>query len=176
MCCPGYTAAVMIYDLKEKTWFSAWASEKQNQRCSLYYRSLTVDDGDVSVLVVLWQRDRGTRDGRQSSDRPAAISAVKVARCHPCLVPSTCSSGPTRQSASSQATTQAVGDAERIPRAVAAVWLVDPLHHGGLGGHAVVLTWQDHWLEQHSIPFLISHKHMNPRATVWEDICGRIRR
>lgn len=142
--------------------------EKQNQSLTVYY-------GDVSVLVVLWQRNRGTRDGRHSSDRPTAVCAVKVARCHPSLVPSTCSSGPTHQTASTNSTIQAVGEAEGISCAVTAVRLVDPLHHGSLSGHAVVLTRQDHWLEQHSIPLLISHKHVNSWARVWEDICGRRR-
>lgn len=156
-------------------WFSAWTPENQNHRCSLYERSLTVDDGDVSVLVVLRQSDWGTRDWRHSSNRPAAVSAVEVARRHPRFAPSTNSSGSSREPTSSQASTQAVGEAEWIPRAVAAVRLVDPLHHGDLGGHAVVLTRQDHWLEQHGVSLVISHKHVNARARR-EDNCGRIGR
>lgn len=143
--------------------------------CSLYCRTLTVDDGDVSVLVVLRQGDGGTGDGCYSSDCPAAVCAVKVARRHPCLVATACSYASARQSpssSSSQPTAHAVLEAEGIPCAVAAVRLVDPLHHGDLGGHAVVLTRQDHRLEQHSIPLLISHKHMDPGARVWEDHCG----
>lgn len=137
-------------------------------------RTLTVDYGDVSVLVVFRQGDGGTRDGRHSSDRPAAVCAVKVAGCGPRFVAgascaSTCQSP---SSHSSEPTGHTVGEAEGIPRAVAAVRLVDPLHHRDLGGDAVVLTRQDHGLEEHGIPLLISYKHMHPRARVWEDHCG----
>ena len=134
-----------------------------------FCRSLTVDDGDVSVLVVLWQCDRGTRDGGHHSDRPAVVRAVEVVCRHPRLVPSSGSSGPTRQPASS---TLAVGVVEGIPCAVAAVRLVDPLNHGGLRGHTGVLTRQNHRLEQHGIPLLIPHKHVDPRATGREDAYG----
>lgn len=147
MCLPGYTAAM-------------WS--KNEKMYAMFYRSLTVDDRDVSVLVVFWQCDWGTGDGGNGSDRPAAVRAVKVACSHCCLVPPTDSCGSTRQPTSSQASTQAVREAEWIPRPVTTVRLVDPLHHRCLGGHAGVLTWQDHWLEQHSIPLLISHIHMNP--------------
>lgn len=149
---------------------------KNRARGQFALKRLTVDDGDVSGLVVLRQCDWRTRDGSHSSDRPAAVSAVKVACCHPCIVPSTSSSSSTRKPTSSQASTNTVGEIERIPRAVPTVWLVDPLNHRGLSGHTVVLTWQNHWLKQHSIPFLISYKHMNARATGREDICGRKRR
>lgn len=120
------------------------ADLKPGERC----RTLTVDDGDVSVLVVLRQGDGGTRDGRHRSDRPAAVGAVQVAGCDSAFVAaSSCSSSssyraPGRQPTSSQAAAHAVGEAEGVPGAVAAVGLVDPLHHGDLGGDAVVLTRQ----------------------------------
>lgn len=144
--------------------------------CSLYYRGLTVDYGDVSVLVILWQCDGRPRNGGNCSDRPAAVSAVNVVCCHPCLIASTSPSSPSAQPASSQANIQTVGVAEWIPCTVATVRLVNPLHHRGLSRHTVVLARQDHWLEQHGILLLISHKDMNPWATRREDNCGRMRR
>lgn len=136
-------------------------------------QTLTVNDGDVSVLVVLWQCDWGTRDGSHSSDGPTVVRAVEVAGCHPLLVPSADSSRSACQPSPTQASAQVVGKAKWIPGAVTTVRLVDPLHHGGLVGHGGVLARQNHWLEQHSILLLISHKHLDAGAGWREDTCGR---
>lgn len=101
---------------------------------------LTVDDGNVSVLVEFWQCDRGSRDRGHSSYGPAVVGAVEVARRQACLVACTDSSISTGQPTTSQASTHAVREAERISCTVSTVWLVDPLHHGSLGWHTRVLT------------------------------------
>lgn len=132
---------------------------------------LTVDDGNISVLVVLWERDRGPGYGGHGPDGPPVVGAVEMARSGARLVASADPSASTLQPASAQASAQAVGEAERVPRAVPAVRLVDPLHHSGLSGNTGVVARQNHWLEQSSVPLLISHHHMEAWAWRRDDTC-----
>lgn len=102
---------------------------------------VTVYDGDVSAFVVLGQRHRGSLRRGHDPDCAAAVGALQVRR------------GPQLWGLDAQGLLQAEG----LSRAVSAVGLVPPLHHGGLGGGRLVLAREDHGLEEHREPLLLSH-------------------
>ena len=101
---------------------------------------LTVNDGDVSALVVLRQGHGGSLAGGHDAHRAAGVRALQVGlgteggAQHP----------------------QSVGG-EGFLRAVVAVGLVPPLHHRRLAGGGVVLARQDHRLEEHGQLLLLLH-------------------
>lgn len=98
---------------------------------------LTIDDGNISVLVELRESDRGPRDGGHVPDSPPVVRAVQVAGSCTRLIASARPYISTLQPAS----TQAVWEVKGVPCAVPAVRFVNPLHHSWLCGNAGVLAW-----------------------------------
>ncbi len=94
---------------------------------------LTVDDGNVPVLVVLREGDGRALSRCHDAHRPAAVPAVQV-------------NGGAELRAVDR---QRVGEAEGVTAAVAAVRLVPPLDDWSLRGDAGVMTRQNHRLEEH---------------------------
>ncbi len=94
---------------------------------------LTVDDGNVPVLVVLSEGDGRALSRRHDTHRPAAVPAVQV-------------NGGAELGAVDR---QCVREAEGVTAAIAAVRLVPPLDDWSLRGDAGVMTRQNHRLEEH---------------------------
>ena len=95
---------------------------------------LTVDDADLATLVLRAQRDRVGLLGRHDADGAQAVGALDVGVVVGVVL--------------AQEAIRAVG-AQRGLDGVPAVRLVLPGHHGGLGGGGgLVVTVQDHGLEE----------------------------
>ena len=122
---------------------------------------LTVEDGDIPVLVVLRQSDGGSRDGGYDPDRAAAVRALQMGRVA-LLHPPKASAAPMTPGGP-----VGVWVSEGLARAVTAVGLVPPLDHGGLGGDTGVLARQNHRLEQQSILPVLSYRHLDS-PTGWD--------
>lgn len=108
----------------------------------------TVDDGDVSALVVLSQRHGGTLAGGYDADGAAAVGALQVG-CGAQLGP---------------LDPKALGKSEGVSCAVMAVGFVPPLHHRGLGRRRVVLALEHHRLEEHGETLLLPNRHLHPHT------------
>lgn len=108
-------------------------------------QGLTVDDGDVSALVVLGEGDGRSLSRRHDAHRPAAVPAVQV------------NGGAELRAVDGQR----VGEAEGVARAIAAVGLVPPLDDRSLRGDAAVLTRQNHRLEEHRKAPLVTNRDLH---------------
>lgn len=118
------------------------------------YRGITVDDGDVPAFVVLRQGHGGSLRRGHDPHGAACVGALQVGRgAH-----------------LGRLHGQALGQAEGVPRAVPAVGLVPPLHHRRLGGGRLVLTREDHRLEEHGVALLLPHGDVHAIARAH---CGR---
>lgn len=106
---------------------------------------ITVYDGDVSAFVVLGQRHGGSLRRGHNPNGPAVVGTLQVG------------SG----SEIGRLHAQTLRQGEGLSRAVATVGLVPPLHHRVLDGARLVLTREDHGLEEHRKPLLLPHRDMD---------------
>lgn len=111
-------------------------------------RSLTVYDGDVSALVELGQRYGGSLRRGHDPNGAAVVRTLQVGI------------GSQHRRLGAQPLRQGEG---RLG-AVATVGPVPPLHHRRLDGGRLVLTWQDHGLEEHSKALLLPHYDIHTTA------------